>query len=125
MKTAQFKRFLSYSMSGEEFVYTSEAERHEERMELARNAAEVGTVVLFRRRLNGELLLVARRVSGKAKRFIRAAPHLTKRREPRNYVPFVQPSGRGLSQLTLPDGFDGPASRRNKPVVGGPNDDGT
>lgn len=113
----EFRKWLLNAPADAEFHYTTEALRDEQMMDMARVASEEGRVALFRLRLHGELVMVAKRLSGKSKRFLQLAPTIHKRervtyKDPHTYVPFVQPSGRGLRQPTIPDGFDGPASRR-------------
>lgn len=117
-----FRKWLREALAGEEFAYTTETDRSEIMMVIARAAYEDGRVSLFQRRLNGELIMVARTVSGKAKRFLSAAPRIRLRREPKGYIPFSTPAGRGLYRQTIPDGFDGPASRRTQTRFGGPTD---
>lgn len=110
-----FRHWLETALAGEEITYGIEAERDEDMMELARVAQQEGRVALFRRRLDGDLMMIARKVSGAAKRFLSGAPRLNEPKrifkDPPGYVPFSNPSGRGLRIPTIPIGYDGPVNR--------------
>lgn len=120
----QFKLWLIEAPPGAEIEYTTEVRRDEDLMEIARVASDEGRVALFRRRVDDEMLLVCRKLSGAGRRFLQSAPRLGRkvRRDPRTYTPFTHASGRGLAAPSLPDGFDGPASRRQQPRIGTSHD---